>query len=160
MTMNLADNPTTTSVVLQSSMTVTFTAFFRDTIQTMIPFVCVVAVAIAVDLYLGICVSRRRGEQIRLSRAIRRTLTKMVEYTGIVTLGATAAVAFDYDLIKYAVNGLALAAEMWSILSHFAELRGYCVNGKGLMKALIVATGQKIGIDLSGITIEKQDENK
>lgn len=158
--MNLADNPTTTSVALQSAITVSFTAFFRDTTLAMIPFLCVVAVAMAVDLKLGIRVSRHRGEQIRISRAIRRTMGKIVEYTGIVMLGASATVAFDAPVFQYIGGGAAVAAEIWSITSHIAELHGLCVNGEGLLKALIVAAGQKIGIDLSSVTIEKKQSNE
>ena len=109
--MNLADNPTTTSVALQSAITVSFTAFFRDTTLAMIPFLCVVAVAMAVDLKLGIRVSRHRGEQIRISRAIRRTMGKIVEYTGIVMLGASATVAFDTPVFQYIGGGAAVAAD-------------------------------------------------
>lgn len=60
------------------------TAFVQESIEHMIPWLIVSAAVIICDLACGLRKSIIMGEQVRFSRAVRRTMGKMVTYFSFV----------------------------------------------------------------------------
>ena len=141
-----------TSVVVQGGAATVAVAFLQDTLNLAFPFLAVAAVVILADLYFGIAAAKKRGEAVRISRAIRRTAGKAVEYLSWVILGATMAVAFEWPPLSKVVIGFAIAIELLSIVSNWLFLHGKKISGlEDFAKEVIK---DKTGHDASMISIE------
>ena len=148
----------TASVVIQGGAATVAVAFLRETLDIAFPFLAVAGVVILVDLYFGIRAASARGEQVRASRAIRRTAGKAAEYLSWVILGATLAIAFEWPPLSKVVIGFAIAIELLSIVSNWLETRGKRITGledfaKGIIK-------DRTGHDASMIRIEDAEPKK
>ena len=147
-----------TSVIVQGGAATVAVAFLRDTLNLAFPFLAVAAVVILADLYFGIAAARKRGEEVRISRAIRRTAGKAVEYLSWVILGATMAVAFEWPPLSKVVIGFAITIELLSIVSNWLFLHGKKISGlEDFAKEVIK---DKTGHDASMITIEDAEPGK
>ncbi len=86
------------------------------------------AVLLITDLRFGIRASRVRGEQIRVSRAIRRTINKAVDYICWVllagTLGATFGESIGVNILPILVMIVIYGVETNSCFSNYFESRG------------------------------------
>ncbi len=85
-------------------------------------------VVILVDLRFGILAAKVRGETIRTSRAIRRTLNKAVDYLGIVTLAEmlwrTYGAEIGTPVVSMGVLFILYGVEISSILNNYFEYKG------------------------------------
>lgn len=145
------------SALLQGGTSVVMTAFLAEVIADMLPFLVVAVVVILVDLIFGIRAAQHRQEQVRWSRAFRRTVSKMFEYVCWVTLSSSLAVAFHFPALEWIILGAVLLNEVVSIGANWCDLHGISIKGLNLPKII----GDKVGVDLSDITISRtNDEDK
>lgn len=154
--MQFTEMQSTESALLQGGTSVVMTAFLAEVITDMLPFLIVAIVVILVDLIFGIRAAQHRGEQVRWSRAFRRTVSKMFEYVCWVTLSSSLAVAFKFPTLEWIILGAVLLNELVSIASNWCEVHGIRVKGLNLPKII----GEKVGVDLSDVKITKDNENK
>ena len=81
------------------------------------------AVFVAVDLRFGILAARERGEEIRLSRAIRRTVNKALDYLCWVTvaevLSRTFGVTLGYPMVSVGVLMMVYGIELNSLANNW-----------------------------------------
>lgn len=114
-------------------------------------------ILIIADLRFGIMASKKRGEKIRTSRAIRRSVNKLIDYTCWVLLACalehTFAVPFHIPLMPTLVMLIVYGVEIDSIFSNYFEYRD--INIKVSIVGLVK---KKIG-DLFEIK-EANDEKK
>ena len=141
----------TTSIVVQGGAATLAVAFLQDTLDLAFPFLIVAGVVILVDLFFGVQAAHKRGEDVRASKAIRRTIGKSVEYLSWVILGATLAIAFEWPPLSKWIIGIAISIELMSIISNWLALHGKKVTGleefaKGVLR-------DKTGHDASMIQI-------
>lgn len=84
-------------------------------------------ILIIADLRFGIMASKKRGEKIRTSRAIRRSVNKLIDYTCWVLLACalehTFAVPFHIPLMPTLVMLIVYGVEIDSIFSNYFEYR-------------------------------------
>ena len=84
-------------------------------------------ILIIADLRFGILASKKRGEKIRTSRAIRRSVNKLIDYTCWVLLACalehTFAVPFHIPLMPTLVMLIVYGVEIDSIFSNYFEYR-------------------------------------
>lgn len=130
-------------------------AYIHDVITDMIPFLIAAFILIVIDLYFGIKASLYRKESVRLSRAIRRTVGKTVDYTCWCILSSTLSISFSLPAIEWVVLGLVLGNELISCITNFFLSRGKVIKGLNIFKIV----EQKAGLDLSDVTVE-DDERK
>lgn len=101
---------------------------FLDNIAMVGLWTIVAIVLISADLHFGLNASRRRGEKIRTSRAVRRTLNKFVDYLCWVSiawvLGSSIGVIFGIPLIPAIIMLLVCLIELSSIINNYLEARG------------------------------------
>lgn len=92
------------------------------------PWLFLGAVALIVDLRFGIKAAKTRGEKVRTSRAIRRTLNKSVDYLGIVTLAEmlsrTFGVSIGVPVVSMGMLFIIYGIEISSILNNYFEYKG------------------------------------
>lgn len=85
-------------------------------------------VIILADLRFGVNAARIRGEKIRLSRAIRRTANKIVDYLCWIFLAGTLGLAFNTTLNTTMLPGIVLLVvygiELNSCFSNYFESKG------------------------------------
>ena len=154
--MKFTEMQSTESAVLQGGTSVVMTAFLTEVLADMLPFLIVAVVVIVVDLAFGIRAARHRNEQVRWSRAFRRTMSKLFEYVCWITLSSSLAVAFHFPALEWVILGAVLLNEVVSIASNWCEIHGIIIKGLNLPKII----GEKVGIDLSNIEISFDDEKQ
>ena len=127
--------------------------------QNLIPYLILAIVLIVVDSRFGIKASKKRGDTIRTSRAIRRAINKLVDYICWVTLagmiGQTFGDSFHIPLMSVVVLCIIYGIELSSIFNNYFEYKGVKLKFNGL-KFFSKLTGQSI-IEES---IEKQEDKE
>lgn len=114
------------------------TAFVQESLSHMIPWLIVTCAVIVCDLCFGLRKSLCLGEEIRISKAIRRTMGKMVTYFSFVCMVCMMSVAAgtDYGIEKWSCL-LVCFIEFCSILSNILKPKGYSLNVKMLASVLL-----------------------
>lgn len=111
-----------------SACATTIVAPFVDGWEEMIVWLIVAVVLLLADLRFGIEAARKRGETIRNSRAVRRTINKFVDYLCWISiswvLGGSFGRIFGLPLLP-AVTMLGVCIiELSSIIDNYCEARG------------------------------------
>ncbi len=87
---------------------------------------------VVVDLRFGILAARKRGEAIRPSRAVRRTINKTIDYLSWVTLAELASrtfgVAIGVPVVSIGTLFIIYAIEFNSCMNNYFEYKG--IKGK------------------------------
>lgn len=157
--MQFSEMQSTESALLQGGTSVVMTAFLAEVIADMLPFLVVAVIVILVDLIFGIRAAQHRKEEVRYSRAFRRTVSKTFEYVCWVTLSSSLAVAFKFPALEWIILGAVILNEVVSIASNWCEMHGIRIKGLNIPKLI----GEKVGLDLSEVKItfdDIEDEQK
>lgn len=130
--------------------------------QNLIPYLVLAIVLIVVDSRFGIKASKKRGDAIRTSRAIRRAINKLVDYICWVTLagmiGQTFGDSFHIPLMSVVVLCIIYGIELSSIFNNYFEYKGVKLKFNGL-KFFSKLTGQSI-IEESIEKLEDKEDPK
>ena len=103
------------------------------------------------------------GDRIRISRAIRRTVGKAVEYFCWAVLASSLAVATGYTVIETGLMLVVIGVELISIAQNwyfwkFGHKAGVKVDAAKVIEAVVEA---KTGANIEGaITIKKAEESE
>ncbi len=104
------------------------TSPFVEGWESLIIWLIVAFVLILVDLRFGIQAALHRGEKIRGSRAIRRTVNKMVDYICWISiawvLGHSFGNIFDIPLLVAIIMLVVCSVELSSIFDNYFEYKG------------------------------------
>ena len=99
-----------------------------DFYSKLLPFLMLAIALIIIDSRFGILASRKRGEIIRASRAVRRAINKLVDYICWVTLagmiGQTFGAAFHIPLLAVIVMCIVYSIELTSIFNNYFFYKG------------------------------------
>ena len=114
------------------------TAFIKESLSHMVPWLIVSCAVIICDLCFGIRKSICMQEEVRVSKAIRRTMGKMVTYFSFVCMVCMINVAAgnDYAIDKWSCL-LVCFIEFCSIISNILKPKGYNLNVKVLVSVLL-----------------------
>ena len=136
------------------------TAFVQESLSHMIPWLIVTCAVIVCDLCFGLRKSLCLGEEIRISKAIRRTMGKMVTYFSFVCMVCMMSVAAgtDYGIEKWSCL-LVCFIEFCSILSNILKPKGYSLNVKMLASVLLGKALHTDNKEFENI-IEKEIDNE
>ena len=134
-----------------------------DFYTKLLPFILLAIILIMIDSRFGIQASRKRGEQIRTSRAIRRAINKLVDYICWITLagmiGNTFGVAFHLPLLSIIVLCIVYAIELTSIFNNYFFYKGIKKKFNGL-KFFSKVTGQTAIEDAVEDTVEETENTE
>lgn len=101
---------------------------FADGWQYLFVWLIVACALILGDLRFGIMAARKRGEKIRGSRAIRRTINKFVDYLCWVSiamvLGGSFGHIFGVPLLAAIIMVVVCGVELSSIYDNYFEYKG------------------------------------
>ena len=159
--MTTTENAVTT--VTSTGITATAIVFFRDAIINMTPWLVVSIPLILLDLNFGIKAAKHRKEKVRVSKAIRGTFGKIVEYFAWVCFAATASLAFGIKWVEWSVLGLVYANELASIIGNYLETKGITFSFVGFYRWILKVIAGKAGevmddAEAEGIIIGKDGE--
>lgn len=154
--MNVTSEPIAEVTILQMPASAILSAMFYRAIADSIVWLCVGVVLIVADLYFGIEAAHRRKEEVRLSRACRRTINKMCEYLCWVMLATTLSIGFEVDWLKYTIFAIVYGIELSSCFSNY-----FAAHGKRFKFDVLKFIGKRIGIeDLSSEIVEEDKQNE
>ncbi len=92
------------------------------------PWLVLGLVLVLVDLRYGVLAARVRGEEIRLSRAWRRTINKMIDYLCWVTvaelMSRTFAVSLGAPVVSMTMLFIIYGIEISSCVNNYFEYKG------------------------------------
>ena len=101
---------------------------FVDGWQELTGWLIFAIVLILADLNFGIKAARKRGDTIRRSRAIRRSIGKLVDYICWIAIawvmGATFSSPFNIPLLPLIVMAVVYGIELQSIIDNYFEYKG------------------------------------
>ena len=96
--------------------------------QQMLWFLILAIILILGDLRFGIAAARKRGEKIRPSRAVRRSLNKLVDYICWLSIATVVGVnfgsVFGLPLLSVIIMAVVCIIEMSSIVDNYLEYKG------------------------------------
>ena len=126
----------------------------------LLPFLLLAILLIAIDSRFGIKASKKRGETIRTSRAIRRAINKFVDYVCWITLagmlGQTFGVVFHIPLLSMIVLLVVYTIELSSIFNNYFFYKGLKLKFDGLK---FISKLTKVDVN-DVITKDNEDSNR
>lgn len=103
-------------------------AVIADFYSHLAPWLLLGMVLVLVDLRYGVLAARRRGENIRFSRAWRRTINKMLDYLCWVTvaelISRTFAVSLGVPVVSISMLFVIYGIEVSSCVNNYFEYKG------------------------------------
>ena len=101
---------------------------FLEGWQQMLWFLILAVILILGDLRFGIAAAKKRDEKIRPSRAVRRSLNKLVDYICWVSIATVVGVnfgsVFGLPLLSVIIMAGVCIIEMSSIIDNYLEYKG------------------------------------
>lgn len=92
------------------------------------PWLLLGMILVIADLRFGIMAAKKRGEKMRFSRAIRRTINKMVDYLCWVTLAEVCSMTFEITIgvpvISMGMLFIIYGIEINSCVNNYLEYKG------------------------------------
>lgn len=140
-----------------SAMAASFLAPFVEIIGAMKWFFILAPILIICDLWFGIQAAKKRGEKIKKSRAIRRTINKIVDYLCWIFLAATMGQAIgaplEIPILPVLIMLIIVGVELESCVVNYFESKGKHVkfNWRKLF-------GKKAESMLDGVIEESKDD--
>lgn len=111
-----------------SGMLASWLTIFIESIEPVKWFLLAALCLILADAKFGIEAARKRGERIRKSRAIRRTINKMIDYICWIlvanSVGAAFGTPFGIPIIPAIVLFVIYGCEINSCFNNYFEARG------------------------------------
>ena len=155
----LADTPSTGSVVAGTGLSATLLLFFENSLASMLPYLFISFLVIMIDLWFGIQAAKTRGEEVRWSRAIRRTVGKCFEYFCWSVLASSLAVATGYEIIQTAWMLIVIGIECISVFQNWLTVKKGKKVTVDIPSVVEAAVSDKLGVDVRGI-IKVEGETK
>lgn len=107
-----------------TAVAATLTEFYEH----LAPWLLLGMVLVFVDLRYGVLAARKRGEKIRASRAVRRTVNKIIDYLCWVTvaemMSRTFAVSLGVPVISMTMLFVIYGIEISSCVNNYFEYKG------------------------------------
>ena len=152
----ISDSSTTASTVTTGSASTILCAMYHQVLAESAVWLVAAAVIIVCDLYFGCEAAKRRGERVRLSRAVRRTINKACEYLCWVLLGTVLSLSFSADWIRQLVLGVIFGNELTSCLTNYFESKG-----KRIKLNIFKLLGRKFNLpELEDVNVEQLKNGK
>lgn len=111
-----------------SGTAATVFSLFADGFENLVIWLIVAFVLVLADLKFGVQAAMKRGEKIRGSRVIRRTINKMVDYICWISialvLGNSFGKVFEIPLLAAIIMLVVCSIEISSIFDNYFEYKG------------------------------------
>ena len=114
--------------IIIGGMTAAVLSPFVEGWQRIIWFLILAIILILGDLRFGIAAAKKRGEHIRPSRAVRRSLNKLVDYICWLSIATVVGVnfgsVFGLPLLSVIIMAVVCVIELSSIVDNYLEYKG------------------------------------
>lgn len=116
--------------------TAAFISPFVDFYQNLWPYLILAVILIIVDSRFGVKAAKKRGEAVRQSRKLRRSINKLVDYICWITLagmiGQTFGEKFGIPVLSAIVLCIVYGIELTSIFNNYFEYKGISKKFNGI----------------------------
>lgn len=147
------------ALIVEGGASAALVTILQTAVLRMIPYAVPGLFLVLLDLVYGIRAARARGEAVRVSTAIRRSLTKVFLYICWLILATTIALAFGKAWLEWGVLALVYANEGLSIVGNYLESKGLVFSVAGVYKWLIRWVTGKAGVEADPDEILKDKDN-
>ena len=137
------------ALIVQGGVSASLVALLQTAVLRMIPYAVPGLFLVILDLAYGIKAARHRGETIRLSTAVRRSMTKTFLYICWLILATTIAIAFDKEWLEWGVLGLVYGNEFLSIVGNYLEAKGLQFSIAAVYRWILKFFAGKVGGELT-----------
>lgn len=138
-----------TALIVTGGASAALVTILQTAVLRMIPYAVPGLFLVILDLAYGVKAARIRGEQVRASTAIRRSLTKVFLYICWLILATTIAIAFDKSWLEWGTLALVYGNEGLSIIGNYLESKGMSFSIAGVYRWLLKFFAGKVGGDMS-----------
>lgn len=133
------------ALVVQGGVSAVAVAFIQEAVLRMIPYAVPSFVLLLLDLLYGIKAAKFRGEKVRVSTAVRRSMTKLFSYCCWLIIASTMSLSFHKDWIEWAVLGLVYVNEFSSVIGNYLETKGIEFSMVNLYRWILKVITGKVG---------------
>ena len=156
----LADQQSVRGTIASAGAMSGILLFFQNSLQKLVPLMVIAAAVIVLDLIYGWKAAKKRGtEPVTISRALRRTIGKAVEYFCWCVLASTLGVALKMPTLENIIVIVVIGIECISIFQNW-----YYVHYKKAINIDVAKIGEEVIKDKTGIdvgdAIQKENESK
>lgn len=137
------------ALIVEGAVASALVALLKTAVLRMIPYAVPGLMLVLIDLIVGCQAAKARGEKVRASTAIRRTVTKIFLYLCFLILATTVAIAFERPFLEWGVLGLVYANEFLSVIGNYLETKGMTFSIAGVYRWFIKWIAGKAGADMS-----------
>ena len=137
------------ALIVEGGASSALVALLQTAVLRMIPYAVPGILLVVLDLAYGIKAAKARGEQVRVSTAIRRSLTKIFLYICWLILATTIAIAFGKVWLEWGTLALVYGNEALSIIGNYLETKGLQFSFAGAYRWVLRIFAGKIGAEMS-----------
>lgn len=137
------------ALIVEGGASAAFIAILQTAVLRMIPYAVPGLILVILDLAYGVKAARVRDEQVRVSTAIRRSLTKVFLYICWLVLATTIAIAFGKTWLEWGTLAMVYGNEALSIIGNYFETKGLQFSFAGAYRWLLRFFAGKVGADMS-----------
>jgi len=137
------------ALIVEGGASAAFIAILQTAVLRMIPYAVPGLILVILDLAYGVKAAKARGEQVRASTAIRRSLTKVFLYICWLVLATTIAIAFGKAWLEWGTLALVYGNEALSIIGNYFETKGLQFSFAGAYRWLLRVFAGKVGAEMS-----------
>ena len=137
------------NTVVEGTATVGVIAFFSDAMRQTLPWLALAIPIIVLDLMYGIRAARFRGENVRWSTAVRRTVDKLVGYIMWTAAAVMMSQLFEITWLDQAVLALVYGNELISVAGNYLETKGIELSLAAVWRFVFKKGAAQIGVDVS-----------
>lgn len=137
------------ALIVEGSVSATLVALLQVAVLRMIPYAVPGLLLVVLDLAYGIKAAKARRELVRVSTAIRRSLTKVFLYICWLILATTIAIAFGKVWLEWGTLAMVYGNEALSIIGNYFETKGLQFSFTGAYRWILRVLAGKVGADMS-----------
>lgn len=143
------------ALIVEGSVSATLVALLQVAVLRMIPYAVPGLLLVVLDLAYGIKAAKARGELVRVSTAIRRSLTKVFLYICWLILATTIAIAFDKIWLEWGTLALVYGNEALSIIGNHLEAKGLQFSLAAVYRWILKFFAGKVGGEMTSEEAEE-----
>lgn len=138
-----------TALIVEGGVSAALITVLQTAVLRMIPYAVPGLMLVVIDLVYGIKAARARGEQVRASTAIRRSVTKVFLYIAWLILATTISIAFHKEWLEWGVLALVYGNEFLSVIGNYLESKGLTFSIAAVYRWLVKFFAGKVGGEMS-----------
>jgi len=148
------------NTIVEGGATIGVVAFFSEAMKQTLPWLILAVPIIVLDLLYGIRAAKFRGEAVRWSTAIRRTVDKTVSYVMWCAAAVMIAQLFEVAWLDKAILGLVYGNELISVIGNYLETKGINLSVANLWKLIFRKGAEKVGVEVTKEDLEDVIQQK